>query len=276
VFNWAHISFFAVAAYVAGISVKSFGVSHWVSFLIAIGVAVFASVLICLPVLRIRGIYVCLVTFAFGQLCLHVIMSLSEYTGGAKGLVLIPPLAIGGYRLESGGKLGFYYLALLIFIASTYFLRRIVKSHFGLSIIALRDFEEYAISRGVPLARQRLLTFALSAVFTGAIGAFYAFYYETASPDLFGFGYLATILSMVLLGGISTIYGPILGAFVLTFVSEFLISLGPWRYLIISTIIIVILLFYPEGTFSAFQKVSHRILAVLRLERKSDDNVVTQ
>jgi branched-chain amino acid transport system permease protein len=270
VFNWAHPAFFAVAAYIAGIMTKSFGISHWVALLMAVAVAVFASVIICLPVLRIRGIYVALVTFAFGQLCLHVIMSMSDYTGGAYGLVLIPTMKIGGYSLAAHGKIGFYYLILIVFLASTIFLRYLVKSHFGLSIVALRDYEEYAISRGVALSRQRLLTFAFSALFTGASGALYAFYFETASPDLFNFSYTATFLSMILLGGISTIYGPILGAFVLTFVSEFLVSLGPWRQIIVASIIIVVLLFYPEGAFPGFQKVTRRIKGFFRGKSKQD------
>jgi branched-chain amino acid transport system permease protein len=138
-------------------------------------------------------------------------------------------------------------LVLSALIASTVFLRRVVTSYFGLSVVALRDFEDLAISRGVSVARQRLLTLAASAVFTGAIGAIYAFYLGAVSAELFGFGYLATILSMILLGGSSTIYGAIAGAFVLTFISEFLVSLGPWRFVIISTMIIVIIWRYPSG-----------------------------
>lgn len=261
VFNWAHITFFALGAYAAGILSVHFGVSAWLCILFGAIVAALASITICMPVLRVKGIYVCLVTFAFGQLCLHVIMSMSEYTGGSQGLVLIPPITIGNYSFLQDDKIAYYYLALALFIISAVYLRLLVKSKFGLSIIALRDNEDYAISRGVPLGRQRLLTFIASSIMTGATGAVYAFYLGVVSPELFGFGYTATLLSMVLLGGTSTVYGPILGAFVLTFVSEFMVSLGPWRYLIIATIIVVVLLFFPDGALSAFKRliqVRHR------------------
>jgi branched-chain amino acid transport system permease protein len=205
------------------------------------------AVAVALPVLRVKGIYVCLVTFAFGQLCLHLILSMSSYTGGSNGLVMIPSMSLGAYNFAAHGKVAYYYLVLSTLIVSTVFLRRVVTSYFGLSIVALRDFEDLAISRGVSVAKQRLLTLAASAVFTGAIGAIYSFYLGAVSAELFGFGYLATILSMILLGGTSTIYGSIAGAFVLTFISEFLVSLGPWRFVIIATMIIVLIWRYPSG-----------------------------
>jgi branched-chain amino acid transport system permease protein len=203
----------------------------------------------------VKGIYVCLVTFAFGQLCLHLILSMSSYTGGSNGLVMIPSMSLGSYSFAEHGKIGYYYLVLSTLIASTVFLRRLVRSYFGLSIVALRDFEDLAISRGVSVARQRLLTLAASAVFTGAIGAIYAFYLGAVSAELFGFGYLATILSMILLGGTSTIYGSLAGAFVLTFISEFLVSLGPWRFVMISAMIIVIIWRYPSGLLLGLRSV---------------------
>ncbi|MGD0612306.1 MAG: branched-chain amino acid ABC transporter permease [Anaerolineales bacterium] len=271
VFNWAHIAFFALGAYAAGILAKSFGVSPWLCILAGAAVAVVASVLVCLPVLRVKGLYVALVTFAFGELCLHIVVSFSQYTGGSQGLVLIPPITIGSYSFMQNQDLGYYYLAVALFLASTVFLALVIRSHFGLSIMALRDYEDYAISRGVPLARQRLLTFMLSAIFTGATGAVYGFYLGVVSPELFGFGYTATLISMVLLGGISTLYGSVLGAFVLTFVSEFLVSLGPWRYVIVSSIIVGVLLFYPEGVYPGLQKLFRRLR--VHAQPKPEDTV---
>jgi branched-chain amino acid transport system permease protein len=253
IFNWAHTTIFALGAYTAGILSARFGVSPWLCVVAAMVVAVIASIIVCLPVLRVKGIYVVLVTFAFGQICLHAIRSMSDLTGGTQGLVRIPGFTIGDYSFMQDGKVGYYYVALLLLIASTVYLRRLVRSNFGLSILALRDNEDYAVSRGVPVARQRLLVFAASAVFTGGAGAVFAFYLGVVSPELFGFSYVATLLSMVLLGGVSSIYGPIVGAFVLTFVSEFMVDLGPWRFLIISAVIVIVMRFYPEGSLAALK-----------------------
>lgn len=256
IFNFAHIALFAIGAYTAGVLSKSFGVSPWLCIPAGALVAVGAAVLVALPVLRVKGIYVCLVTFAFGQLCLHLVLSLSEYTGGSHGLVMIPSMSLGAYSFAQHNKVAYFYLILFLLIGSTLFLRRLVTSYFGLSIVALRDFEELAVSRGVGVASRRLLTLAASAVFTGATGAVYAFYLGAVSAELFGFGYLATILSMILLGGTSTVYGPIFGAFVLTFVSEFMVSFGPWRFIIIATMIILVILLYPDGIFAAVKSLT--------------------
>lgn len=251
IFNWAHVTIFALGAYTAGVLSVKFGVLPWLCILAAMVVAVVAAVGICLPVLRVKGIYVVLVTFAFGQLCLHLTLGLSDYTGGSQGLVGIPAIQIGDYTFAGDGKIAYFYLALALFFSSTYYLRRVVRSNFGLSIVALRDNEEYAVSRGIPLSRQRLITFAASAVFTGATGAVFAFYLGVVSPEFFSFSYTATLLTMILLGGISTIYGSLLGAFVITFISEFLVDLGPSRFLIISTISVVVMRFYPSGSWAA-------------------------
>ncbi len=258
IFNFAHTTFFALGAYTAGVLSKTFDISPWLSLAAAVVVAVFAALIVCLPVLRVKGIYVVLVTFAFGQLSLQTIISQSDITGGTQGLVLLPPLSIGGYEFDDGGKMGYYYFMLLLFILSTVYLRYLVNSHFGRSIVALRDNELYAISRGIPIARQRLLTFMASAVFTGAAGGVFASYVGVVSPELFGFSYIVTLLSIILLGGISTIYGSVIGAFILTFISESLADLGPWRFIIISTIIVLVLLLYPGGLLTAFKSRNKR------------------
>lgn len=252
-FNWAHTAFFALGAYGAGVLSKTFGIDPWISFGGGVLLAVFASLIVALPVMRVKGIYVVLISFAFGQLCLHMVNSLQEYTGGTQGLVLIPNLTFGAFEFVRSSKIAYYYLGLVIFVLSSLYLHWLVTSHFGLSIQALRDNEEYAVSRGISASRQRLLTFVGSAVFTGAIGAYFNFYIGVVSPELFGFTYIATLLSMVLLGGIGTLYGSIIGAFILTFVSESLVDLGPWSAIIIATIIVLVLRFYPEGIIAGLR-----------------------
>ena len=206
--------------------------------------------------LRLKGIYVVLVTFAFSQLCFQLVLSQEEITGGSMGMPLLPPLKIGDYNFARDGKFGYYYVGLFLLVLSTIYLHRLVRSRFGTSIIALRDNEDYAISRGISLARQRMLTLGLSAFFTGVAGGFYSTYVRVASPEIFGFGFLSLALSMLLLGGLNSIYGPILGAFVITLLSEAMVDLGPMRFLIISALIILMLLFYPGGLINALQQAS--------------------
>ena len=182
IFNFGHIAFFALGVYASAILSKSFGITPWATIPMAGVVGVIAALIVSLPVLRLKGIYVVLVTFAFSQLCLQLILSQSEVTGGSLGMPLLPPLKLGDYNFARDGKFGYYYVALFLLVASTVYLHRLVRSHFGVSMVALRDNEDYAISRGISLARQRLLTLASSALFTGIAGGFYATYLRVASP----------------------------------------------------------------------------------------------
>jgi branched-chain amino acid transport system permease protein len=265
VFNFGHLAFFGLGAYASAILSKTVGISPWATIFIAGLVGGVAAVIVSIPVLRLKGIYVVLVTFAFAQLCLQLIMSQQPITGGSQGFPLVPPLKIGDYSFSTDGRFGYYFVALGLLIASTIYLERLVRSHFGVSIVALRDNEDYAISRGISLARQRLLTLVASAIFTGIAGGFFSTYARVASPEIFGFGPLSLALSMMLLGGIGSIYGPIVGAFVITIVSEAMVDLGPVRFLIISALIILVLLFYPGGIIAGLQ---HGFERLLRLKPK--------
>ncbi len=113
--------------------------------------------------------------------------------------------------------------------------------------MALKENENYAVARGIALAKTRLATFAFSAIFPGAAGAVYAQYVRAASPDMFGFSFLTIALSMLLLGGVSTLWGPVMGALVFAMLSEFMTPLGPGRYLVTAVLIVSVLKFFPKG-----------------------------
>jgi ABC-type branched-subunit amino acid transport system permease subunit len=205
---------------------------------------------VALPVVRLQGIYVVLVTFAFSQLILQVVISQSAFTGGTQGLVRVPTLALPGYNFLRDFKLGYYYVALGLLVFTTVCLRAIVRSDFGISIRALRDNEDYGVARGIPIAWQRLKVLVASAVFAGLAGGFYAVYLRVASPEVFSFATSSLILSMVLVGGVATIYGPILAALVLTLASEALANidgLAEGRFMLIAAAMILCLRFLPSG-----------------------------
>jgi branched-chain amino acid transport system permease protein len=259
IFNFGHIAFFGLGAYASAILSKTVGIDPWLSVPAGGLIGMLAAAIVSVPVLRLKGIYVVLVTFAFSQLCLQLIVSQAEITGGSKGFPLVPPLELGDYNFARDGKYGYYYLSLALLVVSTVYLRRLVTSHFGRSIVALRDNEDYAISRGISLARQRFFTLIASAAMTGVAGGLFSTYTRVASPEIFGFGPLSLALSMLLLGGINSIYGPILGALAITVLSEAMVALGPWRFLIISAMIVLVMLFYPGGVISALRRAGEAI-----------------
>lgn len=259
-FNFAHLAFFGIGVYGAAILSKTYAVSSWIAIPLAGAVAVLAALLVSLPVLRLKGIYVILVTFSFSQLCLQIVLSQSHITGGSGGMVLLPPLAIADYNFARDGKLAYYYASLALLVVVVLFLKKLVGSHFGISIVALRDDEDYAVSRGISGAQQRLLTMMASALVAGVAGGFYAIYLRVASPEVFAFPLMTLTLSMLLLGGSGSIFGPIVAAFALTFLAEWMQELGQWRFLIIASAILLTIHFYPGGIISALRVLHAKLL----------------
>ena len=247
IFNFAHIAFFGLGVYVYAVGTEVLGVPSLAALPLAGLIAALMAAVITLPVLRLKGIYIVLATFAFSQLILQLILSQNQITGGEQGMVLLPTLSLYGLRLSSYGKVGFYYVALALLLAATVALRAVALSDFGRSIVALKENEDYAVSRGVSIGRQRLIVLMASAAPTGIAGAFYAAYLRVASPEVFGFDTLSIVLIILLLGGTSSVTGPVIAAFLVTGSTEAMAGLGPARFMIVSAVIVIILRFYPGG-----------------------------
>lgn len=252
--NFAHVALFAVGIYTYAILAKTLGINPWLAVLAAGPMAVLVAVIVALPVLRLDGIYVILVTIAFSQLLYQVVISQSWVTGGTSGMVTLPPLSIAGYRLNSDGRIGYYYLSLMLLVAACAFLHLTVRSKWGRAIQALRDAKYAAIARGVPEARTRALTLAASGLFTGLAGGLYGSYVRVASPDIFGLGTLTMVLSILLVGGVGTIWGPVAGTFVIILLSEAMADFGAWRNIAIAALIIAVMVFYPGGLWGMVQE----------------------
>jgi len=165
-------------------------------------------------------------------------------------MVRIPYARIGEYRFIRDDKFGYFYVALGLLAISTAYLLRIAASPFGKSLLALRDNEDYARSRGVSIMRARILTLVLSAIFPGIAGGFFAIYLRVASPDVLSFSTMSLALSMVLIGGTGTITGPILAAFALIFATEAMAGIRGMeeaRFVVIAIAMILVLRFAPGG-----------------------------
>jgi ABC-type branched-subunit amino acid transport system permease subunit/pimeloyl-ACP methyl ester carboxylesterase len=252
--NFAHGALFAVGLYSYALSTKFLGISPWLAIVLGGVAAVLLAVLIALPVLRLDGIYVILVTIAVSQLLYQITVSQSAWTGGTSGIVSLPGLKIGSYAFIRDAKLGYYYSALVLLLASTTFIYLILRSRIGRSIVALRDQKYLGIARGISEGRTRIAALASSALFTGLAGGFYGSYVRVASPDVYGTSFLTTILSILLVGGAGTLWGPIAASFVMVMLSEALISLGAWREIILGAIIVLVLVFYPGGLWAFIQE----------------------
>jgi len=257
-FNLAHIAFFGVGAYTSGILSVTFGVDPWLGVLAGAVGATATAAIVYLPVSRLRGIYVALITFAFTQLALRFVLSARELTGGQSGFTRIPPLRIGDVALV-GGSPWSIYLAGGLLVLTVVVLRAFVRSDHGTALIALRDGELYAISRGISVLNIRLLAFVVSAVFTGAAGAVYTHYLGALTPGVLDFSLVTLLLSMVLVGGAATIYGPAAAALVLGVSIEWLGPIGPLRFVIVSLLVLLTVILFPSGVWGAIGRLQGEV-----------------
>jgi len=250
IFNFGHMAFFAVGVYTAAIAAKTFGINPWLALPMSGIAAAFTALILAAPLARLKGIYVVLVTFAFSQLLMQLILSQSQITGGAEGMVRIPPLTLGEYKFIRDYKFGYFYVALTLLCISSVYLLILTRSNFGRSLLALRDNEEYASARGISISRARLLALVASAIFPGVAGGFFAIYLRVASPEVLGFGTLSLVLSMVLIGGTASVVGPILAAFAIFFATEAMAGIRGMeeaRFIIVAVAMILVLRFAPGG-----------------------------
>lgn len=250
IFNFGHMAFFTVGVYTAAIAAKTFGINPWLTLPISGATAAITALVLAAPLARLKGIYVVLVTFAFSQLLLQLILSQSQITGGAEGMVRIPPLTLGDYKFIRDFKFGYFYVALALLILSCAYLLFLTRSTFGRALLAVRDNEDYANARGISISRARVLALVASSIFPGVAGGFFAIYLRVASPEVLGFGTLSLVLSMVLIGGTASIIGPLVAAFAIFFATEAMAGIRgmeEMRFIIVAVAMILVLRFAPGG-----------------------------
>ncbi len=246
IYSFAQLALFGIGAFTTGALSQSFGVNPWISILVAPIVTVLMALVIGLPTLRLRGIYVVLLTMAFHELVRNFITTgPREISGQGYGLVYVPRLGFEALMGDNAIIL-YYYFGFLLFGVASYVIWRILHSPIGVAFQALRDSEEYAISRGVDPFRFKLFLFAFSAFFTGLAGGFAAHYLGSASTTLFNFAIAINLLAMIVLGGWGTFLGPIVGTALITFMFEFLRTVDAYRYFAIGLAMAAIAVLAPQ------------------------------
>lgn len=237
-----NMGFFAIGAYTSAVLAKELGLTPWVTMpLGALVTTALVTVLVGLPVLRLRGIYIALLTLAFADALPSVITIFRTWTGGGIGLLGIPEL------LEDLEKWQAYYFALAFFVVAQVTLLLVVRGAPGLAFVALRDSEAFAQALGVDRFKEGLRVFAISAFFTGFAGALYAHLLGQISPAMLGIEQFLMVISMWMLGGAGTLLGPVLGAAIITFGNEYLRVAGSLRLGLLGLAIVVTVLFFPGG-----------------------------
>ncbi len=267
IFSLAQMALFAVGAYATAMLGYYFAIPIMLAMPAAGLATVLVSVVVGLACLRLRGPYVALLTLAIAQVIyLIVVNDTACFTNPPSGCL---PLFGGVRGFSRFGDLGFrsllgskwyvahYYVGLALATLALLFSIAIVRGPLGLAFQALRDNSGYAMSRGISKFKYQLWVFGLSAFFTGLAGAFYAVQFGVVGPIVFSLAVLLFLLSMIVVGGMGTIWGPFLGTAVLMLADEGMREIGDWRDIGLGLVLVLFVVLLPKG------------LAGLRLTRVS-------
>lgn len=246
--NFGHSLFIGVGAYAAGFLNVHFGVGPWWSLPMSMLVAMVFAVILGFPTLRLKGPYFALAMLSSAVIMQRLMLIFWEYTGGEEGIQDIAPLIVN--------PLHYYWFVLTVLGSITLLLSWIARSRWGLILRAIRGDEATCLAAGLPITTYKIMSLVISAAFAGLGGALYAHYQLQVSPQLFAVVTSITIITMVYVGGMGTIFGPVGGALLLTVMTEGLRDFGEWRLMIYSLLLIFILFFLPNGIIAPiWQKV---------------------
>ena len=262
--SFGHAAFFGAGAFVVGIMAVEGVTSAWIAWPVAIIVAALAALVIGAMSLRTRGVYFIMITLAFAQMIYYVFVSLKTY-GGDDGLSM-PGRSSVGMGVNLRDDLTWYYLVLALLGLVLYGLHRLVHSRFGRVIDAIRENEARAEAIGFPVYRYKLLCFVISGAVAGLAGALIANQSSYVSPSLLHWIQSGTLMIMVILGGVGTLWGGVIGATVLLalehLIADYRIGwIASWapNYqdhagLAVGIVLLTIVMLAPEGIAGIFRK----------------------
>jgi len=243
--SFGHNAFMAIGAYTSGILTVNYGWTPLAAMIVAIiGTGVVAFI-IGAPILRVRGHYLAMITLAFAQIVIIVSTRWTEVTGGLTGIPGVPDFSIFGFAFDTKAKM--YYLIWFFAIVLLLLSFRIVDSRFGRALRALAAHEAAAGSLGVDVVRCRIQIFVLSAIYAAFAGSLYAHFLNYVNGTFFDLSVMIQLMAILVVGGTGTLWGPLVGAVVLVWVSQNLGSYAEYSQLIFGVLYGGALLFLPQG-----------------------------
>lgn len=248
-----HAAFFGIGAYTSALLALS-GLSVTVSFILAGIISAVCGLVIGYPVLRLRGHYFAIATLGFGEIVHLILNNWVDVTRGPMGLSGIPkPDQIG--FVDFSLKIDYYYLTLIFVMALIYLSSNIKHSKMGRALLAIRTDEITASSMGINVAYYKTTAFVWSAAIAGMAGSAYAHYVLFLSPETFKLSTSINILLMLLIGGMGSILGAVLGGLFITVLSEYLRAFAEYQMLIYGVLIIIVVIFAPKGLSGILERI---------------------
>jgi branched-chain amino acid transport system permease protein len=265
--------FMGLGAYLAGYFTVGLSQNFWISLLIALVVPTFIGILVGLVSLRIAGIYLAIATLCVSEILLKTFEEFEEFTGGMSGMKGLGYPVIFGKTLNRETMYWVLVIALVLIMMLTY---NLVNGQFGRALHAMRGSESAAQAMGVNLLKYRLIVFALATAYAALAGALYVFFIRFSYPTTWALTLSLNLVAAIVIGGMRSIYGTVIGAFVIWTMSDLVIKQLPVikdidgvAYIVTGVLIVVVIMFYPRGLHYLFYD-AKRLLGKFRGRVKSN------
>ena len=256
--NLGYVAFYAVGAYSYAILNHHFGLGFWAALPVGAFLGALFGILLAFPVLRLRGDYLAIVTLGFGEIIRLILENWNAFSFGPSGISNIPRPGFFGITLSlSQATIYLYYLMIVLCLFTIFVVKRLRDSRIGRAWIALREDEVACEAMGIDKTKTKLTAFALGATWAGMVGVIFAAKTTFINPASFTFMESAMILSIVVLGGMGSIVGVILGAFLLILTPEYLRAFSNYRMLLFGTTMVLMMVFRPQGIVANVRRVYH-------------------
>jgi branched-chain amino acid transport system permease protein len=250
-----YVAFYAVGAYFYALMNHHFGLGFWVALPLSGALAATFGILLGFPVLRLRGDYLAIVTLGFGEIIRLILENWNELSYGPSGIAGISRPSTLGIQLTLQQHMVYlYYIMIMLVIFTMLVVGRLRNSRIGRAWIALREDETACQAMGIDKTKTKLMAFALGATWAGFVGCILAAKTTFINPASFTFMESAMILSIVVLGGMGSIVGVMVGAFILILLPEYLRAFSEYRMLAFGASMVLIMVFRPQGIISGIRQ----------------------
>jgi len=255
--------FFGLGAYISGILTANHGVNPWLAMLTAAVVVTLIAFLVGFPILKLKGHYLAMATLGLGIIIYIIFNEAIDFTGGPSGLSGIPNLSIAGFDFDTDLKN--YYLIWCFTLLAMGLSLNLVHSRIGRALRAIHDSEVAARVMGVNARVLKVQIFALSAGLSAVAGSLYAHTMTFIAPSSFGFNFSVELVTMVIIGGLASVYGSLLGAALLTVLPELLRTFQDYDIIVYGLLLVLMTMFMPGGLVKGLPDL---ILSILAKSRK--------
>jgi branched-chain amino acid transport system permease protein len=247
--SFAHAGFMGIGAYTSALLFLNFGWPLWMTFWFSALVTAVVAFAISIPLMRTRAVYFFMASWAIGEVIKRIFAYFRKFFGGWDGLfnILPPKFALFGINVDFSSRVAYYYLAASFAIIIVFVVYRINNSRTGAIFWSIHEGEVLAEHIGINALKFKVIAFTLGCMFAGMTGALYAHYHTYINPKTFDIWQSEFALVFIIVGGLSTVAGPVLGATVLTIIDELLRPTGYYRVIFFGVVLILTVLFMPGG-----------------------------